>query len=84
LNQLQADAVSYTDDIASDSDATAAQRKRVSADNWQSIPEFKFQPATSGELLRSAMPAAAMLMLWLVVALILLAPASRHVGRAIR
>ena len=84
LNQLQADAVSYTDDIASDADAIAAQRKRVSADNWQSIPEFKFQPASSGELLRSALPAAAMLALWLVVALILLAPASRHVGRALR
>lgn len=84
LNQLQADAVSYADDIASDEDPDAAQRKRVSAENWQSMPEFEFQPAGPGELLRSAVPGAAILAVWLIAAFLLLAPASRHVGKALR
>lgn len=84
LNQLQADAVSYNDDIASEEDPSVARRKRVSAQNWQTIPEFEFQPVAASELIRSAMPGAAMLALWLGVAASLLAPASRHLGRALR
>lgn len=84
LNQMQADAVSYADDIATDDDRAADRRRRVSAENWQSIPDFEFQPAEPHALASAAMPGLMMLAVWLAAALALLAPASSHLRRGIQ
>ena len=46
LNRLEAEAVSYANDTATD--AGADRRKRIAAANWQAIPDFRFV-APSGE-----------------------------------
>jgi len=82
LNQMQADAVSYADDTAT-GDA-ADRRRRVSAENWQSIPDFEFQPAEPHALASAAIPGLMTLAVWLAAALALLAPASSHLRRGIQ
>jgi ABC-2 type transport system permease protein len=78
LNQLQADAVSVADDNAQD--AGADQRKRVSSDHWHRIPAFSFQPASSDELLKSGVPGLAILAVWWLAALGLLALSAKRLG----
>lgn len=80
LNQLQADGVSYADDIAED--AGADQRKRVGQDHWQDIPQFAFQPQSSLALLKAMLPGLLVLLAWCVVALSLLGWAARRLGVA--
>jgi ABC-2 type transport system permease protein len=78
LNRMQAEDVSYADDSAKDADAD--RRKRVSAQNWQAMPAFSFAPPTGTDLARGALPGLAVVLLWLTVAALLLALATRRLG----
>lgn len=78
LNQLQADAVRYSDDTAEDPGAD--RRKRVSARNWQAMPDFTFVAPTGAVLARAALPGLAALFGWLAAAGLLLALATRRLG----
>lgn len=78
LNQLQADAVTYADDTASD--AGADQRKRIDQRNWQAIPHFDFQPQPATALLSAMLPGLLVLLGWGVAALLVLGRASRRLG----
>ncbi|MDR7193912.1 DUF3526 domain-containing protein [Luteimonas terrae] len=80
LNQLQADGVRYADDTARDADAD--RRKRVDSARWKDIPEFVFVPGSASHLLRAMLPAAAVLLTWLLAACGLLALATRRLGGA--
>lgn len=78
LNRLQADAVSFEDDAAKSSDTAAEQRSRIDPHHWHAMPDFHFAPPEPGDLVRRASPAAVMLLLWLLVPALLLAPAARR------
>lgn len=78
LNQLQAESVRYADDTAED--AGADRRKRVSARNWQAMPDFTFVAPTGAVLARAALPGLAALFGWLAAAMLLLALATRRLG----
>ncbi|WP_339348458.1 DUF3526 domain-containing protein [uncultured Sphingomonas sp.] len=78
LNRLEAEAVSYANDTATD--AGADRRKRIAAANWQAIPDFRFVAPSGAMLARGALPGLTLLALWLVVAVALLALATRRLG----
>ncbi|HEX7877626.1 MAG TPA: DUF3526 domain-containing protein [Sphingobium sp.] len=78
LNRLQAEAVDYADDVASDPDAD--RRKRVSGDHWRDMPDFTFRPPDGATLAGAALPGLAILLGWLGLALLLLAGAARRLG----
>lgn len=78
LNRMQAEDVSYADDSAKDADAD--RRKRVSAQNWQAMPAFSFAPPSGRDLARGALPGLAVVLLWLTIAALLLALATRRLG----
>jgi ABC-2 type transport system permease protein len=65
LNTLQATAVTYADDVNRNKDVEAARRVRISPSHWQDIPDFRFRPANSSELLRASIPGALILIGWL-------------------
>lgn len=79
LNRLQADAVSYANDTASD--AGADTRKRISADHWHAIPQFQFQPARANDLVKAGLPGLGLLLGWLALAALALLPAARHLQK---
>lgn len=78
LNRLQAEAVSYANDTASD--AGADRRKRVSGDHWQAMPEFKFRQPDGATLAGAALPGLAVVLMWLGALSILLFLATRRLG----
>lgn len=78
LNKLQADAVSYADDIASDPDAD--RRKRVAASYWQKMPDFVFTQPEGSALAGAALPGLAVVLLWLAAAAGALLFATRRLG----
>jgi ABC-2 type transport system permease protein len=78
LNRLQAEAVSYANDTASD--AGADRRKRVSGDHWQAMPEFKFRQPDGATLAGAALPGLAVVLMWLGAVSILLFLATRRLG----
>ncbi len=78
LNRLQAEAVSYANDTATD--AGADRRKRVSGDHWQAMPEFKFRQPDSATLAGAALPGLAVVLMWLGALSILLFLATRRLG----
>lgn len=78
LNEMQANSVTYADDVAED--AGADQRKRVSAENWRAMPDFRFVAPTGASLAAGALPGLAIVLGWLALALVLLAVAARRVG----
>jgi len=78
LNQLQADAVTYADDTASD--AGADRRKRIAAGNWQAMPDFHFVAPDSTVLAAGALPGLAVVLGWLAAAALLLVLAARRLG----
>lgn len=78
LNHLEADAVSYANDTATD--AGADQRKRIGAAHWQAIPDFHLIAPTGATLARAAVPGLTILSLWVVAALALLALATHRLG----
>ena len=78
LNRMQARDVRYADDVAVDPGAD--RRKRVSGNNWQAMPDFHFTAPDGATLARAALPGLVVLGGWLVVALGLLAFATRRLG----
>ncbi|EAT09412.1 DUF3526 domain-containing protein [Sphingobium sp. 10 DY56-G10] len=80
LNRLQAEAVSYQNDTASD--AGADQRKRISANHWHAIPQFRFQPASAADLVKASLPGLGLLLAWLIAAALALLPVVRHLQKA--
>ena len=66
LNRIQAEAVSYADDTAKDSDAD--RRKRVAGSHWDGIPDFTFRPASATALVGAALPGLAIIIGWLLAA----------------
>ena len=78
LNRLQADGVSYADDVAEDTGAD--RRKRVDAQHWAGMPRFAFQAPDGEELVRAALPGLGILFGWLVVAAASLGWATRRLG----
>lgn len=78
LNRMEAEDVSYADDIAED--AGADRRKRVSATNWSAMPDFSFARASGSDLARGALPGLAIVLGWLTAATMMLALATRRLG----
>lgn len=78
LNKLQADAVSYADDTASDPDAD--RRKRVDAANWQGMPDFTFANPNGAAVAAGALPQLLVLLAWLVGIGVMLILATRRLG----
>lgn len=78
LNRLQANAVSYADDTAEDADAD--RRKRVSAKNWQAMPDFAYRAPAGSALVAAALPGLGVLALWLALAVAALFLATRRLG----
>jgi ABC-2 type transport system permease protein len=66
LNELQAKAVTYSDDSNRNKDPEAGRRVRIDPENWRNVPDFTYRAATQDEKLRAALPGIAMLALWLV------------------
>ena len=65
LNEIHATELRYADDINRSIDAEAEQRTRVSADFWNLLDEFRFQPSPVAERLRSALPQGLSMLVWL-------------------
>ena len=80
LNRMQAEAVSYSDDTATD--ANADRRKRVAADNWEQMPDFTYRAPSGAALAAGALPGLAIVLGWLVIAGLLLVRASRRLGES--
>jgi ABC-2 type transport system permease protein len=80
LNSLQATVVTYADDGNRNKDVEAAKRVRISPSHWQDIPDFRFQPANSSELLRASIPGALILIGWLVCLCVALGFVNRRLG----
>jgi len=68
LNRLQAEAVTYTDDGQRNSDPEAARRVRIDPRHWHEVPDFAYRGANAAERMSAAVPGAALLLLWLIVA----------------
>lgn len=82
LNRLQAEAVTYQDDGNRNNDPDAARRVRIDPKHWHDVPDFAYRSATSAEQLKAALPGAAILLLWLVLAGGGLRLAIRRLGEA--
>lgn len=81
LNRLQAEALTYADDGNRNKDPDAAQRVRIGTDNWQSLPDFDYKAANPDAQLRSALPAALWLALWVAAIGVVLVITTRMIGR---
>jgi len=82
LNRLHADGLSFADDSARSRDLEAERRTRVSASNWRSAPDFKFEPASASARLTSSLLALGALGAWLAGSAGLVALAVLRTGRA--
>jgi len=67
LNKSHAEALSYADDMNRNKNREAAMRARISADNWDILDRFDFQPNSSGLRLRSAAKPLAFLGVWMLL-----------------
>lgn len=70
LNQMHANKLRFADDSARSTSTTAAQRTRISPDNWHTIPDFRFKPASLQARYKRASPSLAWLGFWLLVSMI--------------
>lgn len=66
LNRMEAEAVSYADDVAEDADAD--RRKRVAGSHWRRLPNFHYRPPTGQALATGALPGLAVMLAWLAAA----------------
>lgn len=66
LNQLQATAITYEDDGKRNSGPEAARRVRIDPQHWHDVADFAYQPASTDEQLRAALPGGVMLTGWLL------------------
>jgi ABC-2 type transport system permease protein len=84
LNWLQARAVDAEDDAAKSRDAAAEARSRISAEYWRDMPQFQPGRPAAGEVIQAALPALAVLVLWLAAAGLLAARAAQRLSRSAR
>lgn len=82
LNMLQATSVTAADDAAKGSDDAAEARSRISADHWKKMPEFRPSRPDATSVLSRAVPALALLIAWLVAALLLANLAAQRLNRS--
>ncbi|MFK7888739.1 MAG: ABC transporter permease [Gammaproteobacteria bacterium] len=80
LNNIHATQIAYSDDIKRSADARAEKRSRASADNWQLLDDFQFEPAALTARFEAATPALVSLMTWSVALLGLLLWAGRRLA----
>lgn len=78
LNRMQAENVSYADDVAKDADAD--RRKRVSGSSWGHIPDFAYRGPSGAALAAGALPGLLIVLGWLALSGLLLARATRRLG----
>ena len=81
LNRIHRDQLTFADDSVRSRDPAAERRTRVAAANWATIPDFQFQPADPAERRAVALPALAILAVWLGAALLLAGVAARRLDR---
>ena len=67
LNRVHVEQLDYIDDINRSVDAEFEQRTRMSAENWNVLDEFSFQPAAADERLARAGAPLAMLFAWFLL-----------------
>lgn len=67
LNRVHAEQLDYIDDINRSVDAESERRARMSAENWNVLDEFSFQPAAADERLTRAGAPLAMLFAWFLL-----------------
>lgn len=77
LNRLQAEKLSFAGDRSS-------RDSRISPEHWLGLADFRYEAAPPSEALSRAVPAAGVLLSWLVALAGLLALASRRLGRVTR
>ncbi len=67
LNRVHVEQLSYIDDINRSNDEASQRRTRMSAENWNVLDAFAFQPAAADERFRRAGAPFAMLLAWLLL-----------------
>ena len=67
LNRVHVEQLDYTDDINRSLNEEANRRTRMSAENWNVLNEFSFQPAAADERLARAGAPLGMLSAWLLL-----------------
>ena len=67
LNRVHAEQLDYSDDMNRSVDAESERRARMSAENWNVLDEFSFQPAAADERLARAGAPLAMLFAWFLL-----------------
>jgi ABC-2 type transport system permease protein len=80
LNQLQAEALTYSDDSNRNSDPEAGRRVRIDTQNWRNVPDFAYRAATTEEKLAAALPSALVLLGWLIAMALVLGWAVRRIA----
>jgi ABC-2 type transport system permease protein len=78
LNEVHASELRYVDDINRSVDPDAEQRTRVSAEHWQLLDRFRFEPAVPAERFVAAGPQMAALLVWFGVLLVAAVVAARR------
>jgi ABC-2 type transport system permease protein len=64
LNKVHAEKLAYSDDVRRSGDASAEERTRVDASNWQLLDRFRFEPDAASSRVARAGPQWLMLGLW--------------------
>ena len=67
LNRVHAEQLAYNDDINRSLNEEANRRTRMSAENWNVLDEFSFQPAAADQRLARAGTPLGMLSAWLLL-----------------
>ena len=67
LNRVHVEQLTYTDDINRSIDEASQRATRMSAENWNVLDEFAFQPASVDERFARASAPFAMLLAWLLL-----------------
>ena len=67
LNKVHAEKLAYSDDVRRSGDASAEERTRVDATNWQLLERFRFEPDAAGGRIARAGPQWLMLCAWCVI-----------------
>jgi len=65
LNKVHAETLTYTDDINRSNNEASSQRARVSAENWNVLQDFRFEPLPASARLGSAAASLLSLIIWL-------------------
>jgi ABC-2 type transport system permease protein len=67
LNKVHAEKLTYSDDVRRSGDASAEERTRVDAANWQLLGRFVFAPDAAGSRIARAQPQWLMLCVWFTI-----------------